>query len=230
MPPFGRLLTTAGGILWAISFSVASAGSLPEGFVYLSDADPTIVQDMRYASAANFTRAPVPGYRAAECVLTTEAAKALARVQQNLRAKKFGLKVWDCYRPAKAVKAFVAWVGASRGFDKDYHPRVARSELISEGYIGKRSGHSAGSTVDLTLIDSDGRELDMGTGFDFFDPLARTASGGISRSAKANRELLLRAMKQQGFRNYAGEWWHFSLERQPFAGRVFDFDIVPRGG
>ena len=223
-----RTLAFACGLMLKGHFGPLQAAELPSGFVYLSDIDAAIVQDMRYAGADNFTHAPVAGYRAAECILTAKAAKALAQVQQDLRRSKFGLKVWDCYRPAKAVDGFVAWAGNGRGFDKTHYPRVSRDRLIAEGYIGKRSGHSSGSTIDLTLVSLDGVEADMGTGFDFFDPLAHAESTGVSKAARANRALLREAMQRHGFKNYAREWWHFSLEGQPFAGRRFDFDILPR--
>jgi D-alanyl-D-alanine dipeptidase len=222
-----RALAFACGLMLAVQAAVAQAADLPSGFVYLSDIDAAIVQDMRYAGPDNFTHAPVAGYRAAECILTEKAAKALAQVQQDLRSQKLGLKVWDCYRPVKAVDSFAAWAGNGRGFDKDHYPRVSRDRLIAEGYIGRRSGHSSGSTVDLTLVSLDGAEVDMGTGFDFFDPLAHTRSDGVSKAVRTNRMLLVEAMQHHGFRNYSREWWHFSLEGQPFAGRRFDFDILP---
>jgi len=224
-----RALSLACGLMLVTLLASAQAAELPSGFVYLSDIDAAIVQDMRYAGPDNFTRVPVAGYRAAECILTAKAAKALAQVQQDLLPRKLGLKVWDCYRPAKAVDAFVAWVGRGRGFDKTHYPRVSRDRLIAGGYIGRRSGHSSGSTVDLTLVSLDGANVDMGTGFDFFDPLSHTESAGISRAARANRALLRQSMQKHGFRNYAREWWHFSLAQQPFAGRRFDFDILPKG-
>ena len=224
-----RALAFACGLMLVMPSAATRAAELPAGFVYLSDIDATIVQDMRYAGPNNFTRAPVAGYRAAECILTAKAAKALARVQRDLQGSGLGLKVWDCYRPAKAVDSFVAWAGNGRGFDKTRYPRVSRDRLIAEGYIGKRSGHSSGSTIDLALVSPDGADVDMGTGFDFFDPLAHTGSTGVSNAAKANRKQLLEAMQRHGFKNYAREWWHFSLKDQPFAGRRFDFDVLPKG-
>jgi zinc D-Ala-D-Ala dipeptidase len=228
MPMMCRMLIVACGLMLAVQ-AAAQAAELPPGFVYLSDIDAAIVQDLRYAGRDNFTHAPVPGYDAAECILTAKAAKALAQVQRDLQNRKLGLKVWDCYRPAKAVDSFVAWAGGGAGVDKIHHPRVSRDRLIAKGYIGKRSGHSTGSTIDLTLVSLDAAEVDMGTGFDFFDPLAHTNSTGVSKIARANRKLLVEAMQRRGFTNYAREWWHFSLENQPFAGRRFDFDILPRG-
>jgi D-alanyl-D-alanine dipeptidase len=224
----GRMLFLACGLTFATHFTPSQAAELPSGFVYLSDIDAAIVQEMRYAGPDNFTHAPVAGYLAAECILTAKAAEALAEVQGDLRGRKLGLKVWDCYRPAKAVSSFVVWADKGSGFDKTHHPRTRRDRLITEGYIGRRSGHSSGSTVDLTLVTLDGAELDMGTGFDFFDPLSHTASTGVSKTIRANRKVLVEAMQRRGFRNYSREWWHFSLDAQPFAGRGFDFDILPK--
>jgi len=224
-----RALSLACGLMLVALSVSAQAAELPSGFVYLSDIDAAVVQDMRYAGPDNFTRVPVAGYRAAECILTVNAAKALAQVQRDLLHRNLRLKVWDCYRPVKAVDAFVAWAGSGRGFDKTHYPRVSRDRLIAGGYIGRRSGHSSGSTVDLTLVSLDGADVDMGTRFDFFDPLSHAESADVSPAVRANRALLRQVMRKHGFRNYVREWWHFSLEGQPFAGRRFDFDILPKG-
>lgn len=200
---------------------------LPQHFVYLSDIDPTVRQDIRYAGTDDFTSAPVPGYRAAECVLTEEAAQALAAVQSELSTKGYGLLVYDCYRPAKAVAGFVEWASRPGPADPDHNPHVPRGRLIAGGYIGARSGHSSGSTIDLTLT-LNGKPLSMGTGFDFFDPLAYTNSSKIPAEARANRQRLVQAMTRAGFANYRREWWHFRYRREPFAGKRFDFDIPPK--
>lgn len=226
MPAFARSAIAMMAVAFA---SAASAADLPKGFVYLSDVDSTIAQDVRYAGISNFTHEIVPGYDAAECVLTSETAKALAQVQADLRARGFGLMVYDCYRPAKAVKRFVEWAFENGPADPSHNPHVARSRLIAEGYIGRRSGHSSGGTVDLTLVrPGEKTSVPMGTGFDFFDPQASTASKDISSEAQANRKRLVAAMTRHGFRNYKREWWHFRFVREPFAGRMFDFDIEPK--
>ena len=227
-----RLAAAAGMLVIAAAAapSPSLAGGLPEGFVYLAEVAPAIRQDMRYAGRRNFTGAKVPGYRAAECVLASEAAHALRTIQAALSEKGFGLKVLDCYRPAKAVRHFVAWAEGGKGLDPDHHPRIDRSRLIAEGYIARRSGHSTGYAVDLTLTDGRGAELDMGTPFDFFDPLARTSSSEIPAASARRRRILVRAMAQGGFVNYSREWWHFSLRRAPAGARPHDIDIVPRGG
>lgn len=225
-----RAIAAALTILSVASPLLLRAGSLPEGLVYLADVAPHIRQDMRYAGTRNFTRAAVPGYQAAECILAEPAARALSAAADELAAQGYGLKVLDCYRPAKAVRHFLAWVQQGSGFDPDYYPRVDRRRLIAEGYIARKSGHSTGYAVDLTLTDATGADLDMGTRFDFFDPLAHTASRGIEKAAMQRRRRLLAVMKRAGFVNYRHEWWHFGLEQQPGKARAEDFDILPRGG
>lgn len=210
--------------------ALVHADELPEGFVYLTDVAPHIRQDMRYAGTGNFTGAVVPGYNAAECILAEPAAQALSAVGDSLSAQGLGLKVLDCYRPEKAVRHFVNWVKGGDGFDPRHYPRVDRKALFREGYVARRSGHSSGYTLDLTLTDDKGVELDMGTPFDFFDALAHTKAKGISKSATERRHILVAAMARGGFDNYRREWWHFSFRDRPPRARSYDFDIVPRGG
>lgn len=221
---------------WLLAGLLASAtpafgAEIPKGFVHLSEIAPAIGQDMRYAGADNFTGAPVPGYRAPACILARPVALALKAVADDLAGEKLGLIVHDCYRPAKAVRAFVAWAGQGRDTDPLHHPHVRRDRLIAEGYIGRRSGHSSGGTVDLTLArltDAGPVPMPMGTAFDVFDPAAHTASTAVSKEARANRRRLVEAMERHGFRNYHREWWHFSFRNEPFAGRAFDFDVTPK--
>jgi zinc D-Ala-D-Ala dipeptidase len=224
----GSIARIAAFVVTSIVSTDAHAGDLPEGFVYLAAIAPEIRQDMRYADSRNFTGGEVPGYRAAECVISREAASALKTVQKALLSQGFDLLVLDCYRPKKAVRHFVAWAARSNGFDPDYHPRVRRNDLIAEGYIARRSGHSTGYAVDLTLTDRTGRELDMGTPFDFFDPMAQTENGTVPATAGRRRHILVSAMAEGGFVNYRREWWHFSLKTQSPKQEVYDFDIVPR--
>lgn len=206
----------------------ATAANLPKGFVHLRAVDATIRQDMRYATTNNFTGAVVPGYGAAECVLAAPVAGALSKVQADLAKAGFGLVVFDCYRPARAVSAFVAWAKGPDRRDPTYFPAVPRSRLIPEGYIGARSGHSTGGSIDLGLVDGKtGATIDMGTPFDFFDRRSHTLAGGVSQTVRANRQRLVTAMERNGFSNYRREWWHFRYRAEPFAGRAFDFEIPP---
>lgn len=176
---------------------------------------PGIDEDMRYAGSDNFTGGVVDGYRASKCLLRTGAAEALARVERSLREEGYGLRVWDCYRPARAVAAFVRWAGnlADTSTKAAHYPNLGKEALLGE-YIAPVSGHSRGATVDLTLMRCHAdacAPLDMGTRFDFFDPRAHTDAPGIDAAQRANRQRLLRAMAAQGFVNYPQEWWHFSL-------------------
>jgi D-alanyl-D-alanine dipeptidase len=162
--------------------------------------DPRIVVDLRYATANNFTGAPLPGYLANRAFMRREAAAALGRVEGDLRPRSLGLKVFDAYRPVRATLAMVDWT-----------QRVNRPDLLTDGYIASRSRHNLGLAIDLTLIDiSTGRELEMGTPFDTFSAAAHTANA--SGEAAANRQRLKAAMEREGFVNYDQEWWHFSFE------------------
>ena len=230
--------------------SPADAEEMPAGFVYLSDVDPTIIQDIRYGGEDNFTGAVVPGYGARECVLAGEAAAALKAVQAALRDKHLWLKVYDCYRPAQAVAAFVAW--AKRADDptakEAYYPSLDKSDLFPD-YIATRSGHSRGATVDVSLVPlgaddvapgnagsctttpgdrGDDGSLAMGTRFDCFDARAHTEAPGLSEKEHANRQRLVSAMQAAGFKNYPLEWWHFTLDPEPYPDTYFDFPIEPR--
>lgn len=225
----------------------AGAEELPEGWVRLAEVAPGIVQDIRYARAFNFTGAPVPGYEAPVCVLRGEAAVALARVEARLRADGFRLTVFDCYRPARAVAAFMDWVAADAPRDEVYfHPDVARGALVAEGYIARRSSHSVGLAVDVGLDRADAQvslpeaagagrcdapfakrpresSLDLGTAFDCFSPLS-AVDAVVPADARAHRARLAAAMEAEGFAGYAAEWWHFRLAG-PEAGPAQDFPV-----
>lgn len=193
----------------------------PPGFVALADVDPTIRQEIRYATPHNFTGAPVPGYREPTCILTEPAALALRRAQRAL-PKGLSLKVYDCYRPRRAVARFVAWARnpGEQSMKREFYPHVDKGRLITDGYIADRSAHSRGSTVDLTIASAD-----MGTGFDFFDPLAHTMSSRVTEAQRRNRLLLRQTMERAGFTGIATEWWHFTYRREPFPGTYFDFSV-----
>jgi D-alanyl-D-alanine dipeptidase len=184
------------------------------GLVDVRTVAPGIVLDMRYAGTDNFTGAHVDGYEAATCLLRKAAAEALARVASSLERTGYRLQVWDCYRPARAVAAFVRWAGNGDTRTRAAHyPHVDKSALLGE-YIAPVSGHSRGATVDLTLLDCRRgacRPLDMGTEFDFFDPRAHTDAAGLTGAQRDHRQQLVRAMAAEGFVNYPAEWWHFSL-------------------
>lgn len=223
----------------AITTLPAIAADLPAGFVRLADVDATIRQDMRYAGSANFLGRPAKGYEAPACILTTQAAEALSKVQKTLSAENLTLVVFDCYRPDRAVKDFAAWVRGSKSKDPLWHPNVRRSDLIRQGYITSRSGHSRGSTVDLAIAPATtppapdpacgaqgATTLDFGTGFDCLDPKSRTAFAPLAPEAVKSRKLLVDAMSAAGFKNYKNEWWHFTLTGEPFSKQRFDFAVT----
>jgi D-alanyl-D-alanine dipeptidase len=223
--------SSSGRVALLLGFALAcaprSATRLPADFVSLGEIDATIALDLRYATAHNFVGARIDGYDAARCLLTRAAAEALASVQADLRSEGLGLRVFDCYRPQRAVDHFVRWSRApdDAAAKARHYPRVAKSALFAQGYIAERSGHSRGSTLDLTLVRADGRELDLGTEFDFFDPRAAGDSPEVSAEARALRMRLRAAMEQRGFRHYAAEWWHFTLANEPFPNRTFDAPV-----
>jgi len=190
---------------------------------------PDIAEDIRYAGRDNFTGAAVDGYRAPTCLLRTAAAEALARVERALRKDGYALRVWDCYRPARAVAAFVRWAGdlSDTSTKAVHYPNLGKDALLGE-YIAPVSGHSRGATVDLTLMRcTSGRcePLDMGTDFDFFDPRAHTDDPSIDAAQRAHRQRLLRAMAAQGFANYPQEWWHYSLPSAAAADTLYDVPV-----
>ena len=224
----------------------------PADFVALQDVDPTILQEIRYFTAHNFTGDPVEGYLAPMCILTRPAAEALARAQQDFVERGYTLKVYDCYRPQRAVDDFVAWAEDvnDRRMMAEFYPRVDKSVLFDDGYIAQRSGHSRGSTVDLTLVALPAittppyvsgqplvdctapqslrfadNSIDMGTGFDCFDPLAHTMNPLIEGDEHKNRLLLTEGLARQGFVNYDKEWWHFTYQPEPYPDTFFDFPI-----
>jgi D-alanyl-D-alanine dipeptidase len=197
------------------------------GFVAAASVVPGLLVDMRYAGAHNFVGRPIDGYQAPHCLLTPAAAAALAEVARDLSSRGLHIKVFDCYRPTRAVANFIRW---AHNLDDtagkvEFYPDVDKRTLFRDGYIASRSGHSRGSTMDLTLAQADGHELDMGTPFDFFSPKSWTADASISADAHANRLLLAAAMRRRGFRGYDKEWWHFTLSREPFPDSYFDFPV-----
>jgi D-alanyl-D-alanine dipeptidase len=234
--------------------ALAQRSAMPPAFVYLRDIDPGIRQDMRYAGRDNFTGRALPGYRAAQCILRRPVALALRRVQADLASRNLSLKVYDCYRPTRAVRAMARWAqDASATPDtRRFYPHQKKSQLFALGYISGHSAHSRGVAVDLTLVLRDAPaaqvfnpqarygsctapaiarapddSLDMGTGFDCFDIKSATRNPSMTPEQKARRRLLLDAMTGHGFRNYAREWWHFSY-RAADTRSEFNFPIEPR--
>ncbi len=204
-------------------FAVQPASVKSTAFTDVNKATPSIVFEMRYSGTENFVGAPVDGYEAPTCYLSNEAAVALAKVQQRLQKEGLRLRVFDCYRPQRAVDHFVRWAEDLNDtkMKRTYYPGVDKKNLFKEGYIAAKSGHSRGSTVDLTI---DG--FDMGTPFDFFDPRSHTDSGAVTKEQHANRMRLKKVMEANGFQNYAEEWWHYTLKNEPYKTTYFDFAVT----
>ncbi len=199
----------------------------PASFVDVSTVVPGLVLDMRYAGSHNFVGRPIDGYLAPHCLLTAPAARALAEVARDIASQGLVIKVFDCYRPARAVANFVRWARdpADQAMKAEFYPHVDKSTLFRDGYIASHSGHSRGSTLDLTLARADGAELDMGTPFDFFSPKSWPSDPSVTPAQRANRMVLAQAMERRGFRPYDKEWWHFTLRHEPYPQTFFDFVI-----
>jgi zinc D-Ala-D-Ala dipeptidase len=196
----------------ACAWAAPALAAPPPGFVAIRDVTPIITEDIRYATVRNFTGRPAPGYESGQCWLRRETAAALANAAAEFDARGYRLIAYDCYRPMRAVAAFVAWAqnGQDQTTKAEYYPGVDKANLLGR-YIGARSAHSTGTAIDAGLAAKDGVALDFGTPFDFFGPASATAAGG-NAAVRANRQLLKSVMEKHGFRNYPGEWWHFSLD------------------
>lgn len=253
-----RVFAVCVAVLVALSLAAPTVSAAPPepkapvDFVALSDVDPTIIQEIRYFTPHNFTGDPVDGYRAPMCILTRQAAEALHRAQIGFLLQGLSLKVYDCYRPQRAVNDFVAW--AKRLDDQrmkgEFYRDVDKANLFRDGYIAEQSGHSRGSTMDVTLVRLPARQtkpyvrgqklvdctapqalrfpdnsIDMGTGFDCFTTLSWPLDPRIQGQQLRNRVTLMNGLVQQGFVPYSYEWWHFTYKPEPFPDTYFDFPV-----
>lgn len=224
----------------------------PADFVALHDVAPAILQDMRYSTPHNFIGTPINGYVEPLCIVTAPTAKALAKAEHYFLAQGYTLKVYDCYRPQRAVDQFVDWAQdlTDLKMKDEFYPQVDKANLFSDGYIAAKSGHSRGSTIDLTLVKLPAHStrpyvpgeklepcyapqaqrfpdnsIDMGTGFDCFDTLAHTLDPRIVGVQHSNRLLLKNELESVGFVNLAEEWWHFTLAAEPYPDTYFNFPV-----
>lgn len=230
-----------------------SRGEIPSGFVSISQVESSIIVEMRYYSFHNFIGSPIMGYDAPKCILTTEAATSLKKVQQELQQMNppYSLKVYDCYRPQMSVDQFVLWSDNPNVLmKKEFYPELNKSSLFPQGYIARQSGHSRGSTIDLTIVPYPppkgedyhrgmplascfaplgirfgDNSIDMGTGFDCFSHLAHTDNPIVGKPQLANRHFLRKVMESNGFKNYEKEWWHYTLRDEPYPNTYFNFPI-----
>lgn len=224
---------------------------IPEAFIYLDQINPNIISNLRYLTKENFMNQKVAGYEANRVIMTYKTAVALNEAWKELYAKGFNIVIYDAFRPIRAVENFVTWAtdkNANKISKVSYFPYIDHNKLFDEGYIANRSGHSRGSTIDLSLIElgkslkniirknctlSDGRQIlllddntiDMGSSFDLFDKASNTLSNLVSETAHKNRLFLKEIMEKNGFVNYELEWWHFTLKDEPFPETYFDFPI-----
>ena len=212
------------------TFSLAQ--ELPENFVLIKDFVPSISVEMRYGTNNNFTGKPIPGYGSRQAVITITTASALKKVQKELNKLGLGLKIFDAYRPQKAVNYFIKWSNQPNDtvMKNKYYPNLKKETLFDLGYIALKSGHTRGSTVDVTLLyvsgPEKGKEVDMGSVWDLFGVRSGYAYEAVSNSQKENRKLLRELMITHEFLPYDKEWWHFSLNNEPYPDTYFDF-IVP---
>ncbi|MCT9093992.1 M15 family metallopeptidase [Streptomyces sp. ASQP_92] len=254
-----RALAASAALLTVTALSPAARAApepkAPAEFVALRSVDPSILQEMRYLTPHDFVGEPIDGYRQPLCILTRPAAEALHRAQVRLLRQGYSLKVYDCYRPQRAVDHFVRWAKDldDERMKAEFYPRVDKSRLFADGYIAEKSGHSRGSTMDLTIVRlpapptrpyHPGQRLvpcyapkgerfpdnsvDMGTGFDCFDTLAHTDDPRIQGAQRANRQLLKTTLAAEGFANLPEEWWHFTYRPEPFPDTYFDFPVARR--
>lgn len=234
-----------------IIFSQKLIQTKPPDFVNIKEIIPDIIVELRYFGEHNFLGKKVDGYNSEICYLTKAAAESLAKVQAELRNFNFTLKVYDCYRPQRAVDHFIRWSMdlSDTITKKEFYPTIDKKNLFKDGYIADKSSHSRGSTVDLTIVplpipeqekfnknyqcecffSIDKRfkdnSIDMGSGFDCFHPISHTINNNLEVNQRINRFLLKTLMEKYGFKNYPLEWWHYTLKDEPYPDTYFDFII-----
>ncbi len=199
------------------------------GFVSLAEAVPGVILEIRYYSTYNFVGDRIDGYEEPCALITKEAAAALSGAARDAAEQGYRLKIYDAYRPQSAVDHFIRWAedtGDTR-MKPYFYPELDKSVLFDQGYIAEKSGHSRGSTVDLTLFDMDtGKELDMGGTFDYFGELSHPDyTGALTREQIANRNILRDIMVENGFNPLDTEWWHFTLRDEPYPDTYFTFPV-----
>ncbi|GAB5526582.1 MAG: D-Ala-D-Ala dipeptidase VanX-Sc [Roseivirga sp.] len=212
----------------AISCGSKTAQTDHEGFVQIHEVIPNVIYDIRYFSSDNFVGARVDGYLKPTAYISREAAESLKKVQDMLNEEGLGLKVFDAYRPQKAVDHFVRWgaVVSDTLTKQKYYPEINKARVFELGYVAKRSGHTRGSTIDLTIINLETKEeLDMGSPWDFFGPVSHHDTNLVGEEHTANRNKLRSLMLQYGFKEYANEWWHYTLKNEPYPDTYFDFNV-----
>jgi len=215
-------------IIVLCSLAFVQQNHLPENVVYAKTVIPDLKVELRYFTTNNFVGDTIEGYKRNALIITKPTAEALKRVQEELLEQNLCLLVYDGYRPQRAVNHFIRWARDLNDTinKQQFYPDVAKRHLFRDGYIASKSGHSRGSTVDLTIINANTLEpLDMGSPYDFFGKESWVDYAEISENQKQNRQLLQTVLLKHGFRNYPKEWWHFTLRNEPFPDTYFDFEI-----
>ena len=222
------VMLATGTVQMAAAETVAVDPADSSDFVLLSEVVPDAILEIRYYSTYNFVGDRIDGYEEPYALLTREAAEALKAVSDDLVAKGYRLKIYDGYRPQMAVTNFVEWAEdvEDTRMKEYFYPELDKSVLFDQGYIAEKSGHSRGSTVDLTLFDmTTEKEVDMGGTFDYFGELSHPDYTGITEEQYNNRMILRDAMMAHGFKPLPEEWWHFTLENEPFPDTYFTFPV-----
>lgn len=203
------------------------SNNLPKGFVYIDEVINDVDIDIRYSNDNNFIGKKINGYNQSAAIGTKELTLALQEIQNDLKHFGYGVKIFDVYRPQKAVNHFSRWSTNDDVLMKDlFYPNIEKRDLFKKGYIASRSGHSRGSTIDLTIINLKTKEeLDMGTSYDFFGIESSYDYSGLTYEQNSNRLLLYSVMKKYGFKSLKSEWWHFTLENEPFPDTYFNFNV-----
>ena len=228
-----KIISTFLASLLIFAFSTVNAqrsisADDPTGFVVLGEFIPDIIQEIRYYSTYNFVGERIDGYEQPCALMTIEAAQALKKVSDDVMKMGYRLKIYDAYRPQMGVDHFMRWAeNNDTSMKKYFYPEIAKDRIIPEGYVDRKSGHSRGSTVDLTLFDmKTGKELDMGGTFDYFGELSHPDYKKITKTQYKNRMILRNVMIKHGFRPLSTEWWHFTLENEPYPDTYFTFEVT----
>lgn len=215
-------------LLLLFALGTPKPSKLPDGFVYAKSIITDLDIELRYYTENNFVGDTIDGYNANVLIITKQTAEALKKVQHDLQQQNLCLRVYDGYRPQRAVNHFMRWAKDLNDTinKQQFYPNVEKRYLFREEYIATRSGHSRGSTLDLTIVDGITNEpLDMGSPYDFFGKESWVSHANLTDKQKANRKLLQEVMLKHNFRNYAKEWWHFTLRWEPFPNTYFDFEV-----
>lgn len=226
--PSTKLITSVILVLIALVNCTEPSKQGKENFVKIHEVIPNVVYDIRYYSTDNFVGARVDGYLAPIAFITKEAGIRLNQVQTEINNEGLGLKIFDAYRPQKGVDHFVRWgaIPSDTITKAKYYPNINKANVFDLGYVATKSGHSRGSTLDLTIVDLETKqELDMGSHWDFFGEISHHESPLVNEQQTTNRNKLRNIMLKYGFKQYDNEWWHYTLKEEPFPDTYFDFDV-----